>query len=105
MGAGADERASEGRAGVGQLTVQSSTEASTVPTAPAPAADETLVAGLTDLLVKAVRGLGAAGQPEQASRLSGKAWWLLKEYPRQAERINGTMHYLAKLEQANPAAQ
>lgn len=61
------------------------------------AAEET-VTGMTDLLVKAVRALGAAGDPETASRLAGKAWWVLKDWPRQAERVNGTMHYLAKLE-------
>jgi hypothetical protein len=65
------------------------------------AACAAVVSGMTDLLVKAVRALGAAGQPEEASRIAGKAWWVLKEYPRQAERVNGTMHYLARLEQ-NP---
>jgi hypothetical protein len=57
------------------------------------------ISGMTDLLVKAVRALGAAGEPEQASRIAGKAWWVLKDWPRQAERVNGTMHYLARLEQ------
>lgn len=63
---------------------------------------EELVTGMTDLLVKAVRALGAAGEPETASRLAGNAWWVLKDWPRQAERVNGTMHYLARLE---PGAQ
>jgi hypothetical protein len=63
-----------------------------------PAADAA-ISGMTDLLVKAVRALGAAGEPEQASRIAGKAWWVLKDWPRQAERVNGTMHYLARLEQ------
>ncbi|MEO7126105.1 MAG: hypothetical protein ABI034_08250 [Nakamurella sp.] len=61
--------------------------------------DSALVTGMTDLLIKAVRALGAAGEPEQASRLAGKAWWVLKDWPRHAERVNGTMHYLARLEQ------
>lgn len=64
-------------------------------------ADAALVAGMTDLLIKAVRALGGAGEPEQASRLAGKAWWVLKDWPRHAERVNGTMHYLARLEQDN----
>lgn len=64
--------------------------------------DAAVVTGMTDLLVKAVRALGAAGEPEQASRLAGKAWWVLKDWPRHAERINGTMHYLARLEQTKP---
>lgn len=59
---------------------------------------EEAITGMTDLLVKAVRALGAAGEPETASRLAGKAWWVLKDWPRQAERVNGTMHYLARLE-------
>lgn len=63
---------------------------------------EDVVTGMTDLLVKAVRALGAAGEPEAASRLAGRAWWVLKDWPRQAERVNGTMHYLARLE---PEAQ
>jgi hypothetical protein len=63
-----------------------------------PAADAA-ISGMTDLLVKAVRALGAAGEPEQASRIAGRAWWVLKDWPRQAERVNGTMHYLARLEQ------
>jgi hypothetical protein len=66
------------------------------------AAPPAVVSGMTDLLVKAVRALGAAGEPEQASRIAGKAWWVLKDYPRQAERVNGTMHYLARLEQGIP---
>jgi hypothetical protein len=78
-----------------------------VTTAQAGDADETgidptadaAISGMTDLLVKAVRALGAAGEPEQASRIAGKAWWVLKDWPRQAERVNGTMHYLARLEQ------
>ncbi len=50
------------------------------------------------MLVKALRGLGAAGRPVAASRLAAQAWWVLRdEWPRQAERINGTMHYLARL--------
>jgi len=64
----------------------------------APDEQEAFVTEMTDLLVKAVRALGAAGEPEKASRLAGKAWWVLKDWPRQAERVNGTMHYLARLE-------
>lgn len=71
---------------------------------PDDSAAEQLVTGMTDLLVKAVRALGAAGEPETASRLAGKAWWMLKDWPRQAERVNGTMHYLARLE-SGPTAE
>lgn len=50
------------------------------------------------VLVKALRALGTAGQPEAASRLAARAWWVLKvPNPREAEHINGAMHFLARL--------
>jgi len=53
---------------------------------------------LVTLFTKALRKLGEAGQPEEASMLGGQAWWALKDSdPRGAERVNGTMHYLARL--------
>jgi hypothetical protein len=52
----------------------------------------------TDVLVKALRALGNAGHPDAASRLAAKAWWALRTTrPREAERVNGAMHYLARL--------
>lgn len=53
----------------------------------------------TDVLVKTLRALGQNGQPEAANRLAAKAYWALRPTsPEQAERINGAMHYLARLE-------
>ena len=44
------------------------------------------------------RALGNAGRPDAASRLAAKAWWALRATgPREAERVNGVMHYLARL--------
>ncbi len=58
----------------------------------------------TDVLVKALRALGQAGHPDAASRLAAKAWWALRgARPREAERVNGAMHYLARLP-AEPGA-
>ncbi len=58
----------------------------------------------TDVLVKALRALGNAGQPDAANRLGAKAWWALRTTrPREAERVNGAMHYLARLP-AEPGA-
>ena len=58
----------------------------------------------TDVLVKALRALGRAGHPDVASRLAAKAWWALRgTRPREAERVNGAMHYLARLP-AEPGA-
>lgn len=61
--------------------------------------DAATVIALTDVLVRALRSLGNAGDPVAASQLGGKAWWILKDgFEREAERINGTMHFLARLE-------
>ena len=57
-----------------------------------------LVAELTAVLAKSLRALGNAGQPDEASRLGADGWSLLRhDHPREAEKINGTMHYLARL--------
>lgn len=61
--------------------------------------------GTTDVLVKTLRALGQAGDPETANRLAAKAWWALRDVrPREAERINGAMHYLARLPEGPTAA-
>ena len=57
-----------------------------------------LIAELTAVLAKSLRALGKAGQPDEASRLGATGWSLLRhDHPREAEKINGTMHYLARL--------
>ena len=62
-----------------------------------PALEDVLV-DTTDVLVRALRALGQAGQPDAASRLAAKAWWSLRTVrPREAERLNGAMHFLARL--------
>jgi len=59
---------------------------------------------LVSLFVKALRRLGDAGQPQEAARLGGQAWWLLKnDDPQAAEHVNGVMHYLARLEAQSAA--
>ena len=56
------------------------------------------LAETTDVLVKALRALGQVGHPDVASRLAAKAWWALRgTRPREAARVNGAMHYLARL--------
>lgn len=63
----------------------------------APDQDE-LITELTAVLAKSLRALGKAGQPDEASRLGATGWSLLRhDQPREAEKINGTMHYLARL--------
>lgn len=54
---------------------------------------------LVRLLTRALRALGDAGQPAEANIIGGKAWSAIRHvHPRAAQRINGMMHYLAKLE-------
>nr|WP_231979621.1 DUF2249 domain-containing protein [Tessaracoccus coleopterorum] len=49
-------------------------------------------------LIKALRAVGRSGDPDAANRLAAQAWLRLRDVdPRQAERINGAMHYLARL--------
>lgn len=53
---------------------------------------------LVTLFTKALRLLGEAGRPVAASRLAANAWWALHDTDeRAAERVNGVMHYLARL--------
>lgn len=62
------------------------------------AAADTEMAAVVDLLVRGLRALGGAGQVDLASRLAGKAWWVLRtDHERAADRINGLLHYLARL--------
>lgn len=58
----------------------------------------------TGALISSLRALGQSGRPDAASRLAAKAWLALRDAsPREAERINGAMHYLARLP-AEPGA-
>lgn len=51
-------------------------------------------------LIKALRAVGHAGEPDTANRLAAQAWLALRDdHARQAERLNGAMHYLARLPQ------
>lgn len=53
---------------------------------------------LLQVLIRALRRLGEAGFADDASRLAGRAWSALRHTdPVAAERINGTMHFLARL--------
>lgn len=73
------------------------------PVGPAGPADPALVSDLTTVLVKTLRALGQAGQPDQALPLAASAWSRLRaEHPEQAERVNGTMHYLARRPDSAP---
>jgi uncharacterized protein (DUF2249 family) len=76
------------------------------PVAPTAPSSADTVADLTSLFGRAVRRLGQAGHVEDASRLAGKAYVLLREpAPDSAEHINGVMHYLARLPQGDPTGE
>lgn len=56
---------------------------------------------LTASLVRALRRLGDMGEPEAANQLAGEAYaGIRRDEPRAAQRLNGVMHYLARLEAA-----
>lgn len=55
------------------------------------------VVSLNRLFDKALRALGDAGQTEEACQLAAKGWSLVRhEWPREGERLNGTLHYLTR---------
>ena len=61
---------------------------------------------LTSALVRALRRLGAAGEPVEASRIAADAWSAVRhDQPRAADRLNGVMHHLARLEADAPTRQ
>lgn len=62
--------------------------------------DDDALAATVGHLTKALRALGHSGNPDAANRIAAQAWLALRdEHPRQAERLNGAMHYLARLPQ------
>ncbi len=55
------------------------------------------VTTVTAVLIDALRALEAAGRPEAASRLAGRAYAALRrEHPEHAQRINALMHRLTR---------
>lgn len=57
------------------------------------------VADLVKVLSRALRVLGDDGRADVASRLAAQAWVLCRqEHPAAAERLNGLMHYLARVD-------
>ena len=84
-------------------TAAASPEPTTLSTTEPPAltpANAPAVGALTRALVQACRQLGKAGRPSDAMRIAAEGWSALwTSYPDDAERINGVMHYLARLEQ------
>ncbi|HEX6965031.1 MAG TPA: DUF2249 domain-containing protein [Gemmatimonadaceae bacterium] len=68
-------------------------------------AEAAAVGALTRAFVQACRQLGKTGHPSDAMRIAAQGWSALwTSHPDDAERINGVMHYLARLEQQLAAA-
>ena len=62
--------------------------------------DDTVDA-LTRVLARTCRALGDAGHPQKAGRLAADGWAVLRvNHPEQALRLDGAMHYIARLERA-----
>ena len=56
-----------------------------------------LIQPLNKILVRALRALGDAGEKDNACQLAAAGWALLKEAdPKEAERLNGALHYLTR---------
>lgn len=54
-----------------------------------------LLTGLNKVLAKALRELAGAGRSHEACTLAAEAWSLLRQdVPKEAERLNGLLHYL-----------
>ena len=55
------------------------------------------VARLNKLFDSALRALGDAGKQDDACELAAQGWTLLRHaWPREGERLNGTLHYLTR---------
>lgn len=52
---------------------------------------------LNQILIRALKRIGEAGDTDAACRLSAEAWSLLRhDWPQEAQRLNGVMHFLTK---------
>jgi hypothetical protein len=59
-----------------------------------------VVETLANALVQALRQLGEAGRPDVANRIAATAWsGIRRKDQRTADRVNGVMHQLARLEE------
>lgn len=63
---------------------------------------DVIVDRLTDVIVRAARALGTAGEPATANRLAADAHAAVRhDHPRAARRLNGVMHHLVRLERTH----
>ncbi len=58
---------------------------------------------LNRLFMRALLALGEAGERERACRLAAAGWTTLRrQHPREAERLNGTLHALTRASHPTP---
>lgn len=52
---------------------------------------------VNELLIRALKALGDAGQADLACRIAAEAWSTLRRtHPAEAARLNGALHYLTQ---------
>lgn len=52
---------------------------------------------ITRLFIRALKALGDSGETDLACRIAAEAWSLMRsDYPREAEKLNGALHYLTR---------
>lgn len=76
----------------------SDTTPATIPPSEPPVLEpEAALARLSRLFDRTLRALGDAGQTYAACELAAEGWKLLRHgWPREGERLNGTLHYLTR---------
>lgn len=63
-----------------------------------------VVTDLVAVVDRCVRALADTGDPVEANRCAAKAWSILRhDHPDLAERLNRTMHYVARREAELPS--
>lgn len=63
-----------------------------------PTPDVQVIDALVAVLRDTLKAFAKTGHSEDANRLAGQAYAALwREYPRQAQRINGVMHAIARI--------
>ncbi len=62
-----------------------------------PQASADCLGAIDRLFVRALKALGDEGQTEIACRIAAEAWSVIrKDFPNEAERFNGALHYLSR---------
>lgn len=75
------------------------------PSGPATTDPNEALHDLNGLFDRSLRALGDAGQTEAACELAAQGWKLLRNaWPKEGERLNGTLHYLTRAPKSAPTS-